>query len=127
MNGPGKLSPAAAALSHKRVLNLMTTVCDELIKSLSQEERVIPAALVKDVLVGFQVQNQLGSWGDLDRDSPGTSRDGYGNAARSSRGSLLDCIVVYSTAHADAFTFRDITAPLQTRDSITQPTRSGSH
>jgi hypothetical protein len=77
--------------------NLMTTACDEIIKSLSHRERTISRALVNKVLHGFELRSQLEGWDDLSRsDSP---------AMRANR---LDRIVVYSTAHADEFTFQDI-------------------
>ena len=77
--------------------NLMTTACDQIIKLLSHEERAISAALVERVLHGFEVRSQLEGWGDLNR-----------NDAEGLRANRLDRIVVYSTAHADEFTFADI-------------------
>jgi hypothetical protein len=97
--------------------NLMTTACDELIKSLTQEARVIPPALVRKVLHGFAVRSQLEGWnnlhseGDDSRTSRATAESPLthnGNDSQTSRAALLDRIVVYSTAHAGAFTFMDI-------------------
>jgi hypothetical protein len=90
--------------------NLMTTACDELIKSLTRSERVILPALVRKVLHGFALRSQLEGWSSLNHDDgDAESSPNYnGNDARTSRASALDRIAVYSTAHADAFTFMDI-------------------
>jgi hypothetical protein len=89
--------------------------------------------LVSKVLHSFAMRSQLQGWNRLDRDdhdqddgdagstqansgstqansgsSPDHDRNDKDNVARSSRAALLDRIVVYSTAHADAFTFADI-------------------
>jgi hypothetical protein len=77
--------------------NLMTTACDEIIKSLSHRERTISRAVVNRVLHGFELRSQLEGWDDLSRSDPA--------AMRANR---LDRIVVYSTAHDNEFTFQDI-------------------
>jgi hypothetical protein len=79
--------------------NLMTTACDEIIKSLTWRERVISSSLVHKVLHGFELRGQLEGWSDLTHN---------GNDAGISRATRLDRIVVYSIAHADAFTFIDV-------------------
>jgi hypothetical protein len=67
--------------------NLMTTACDEIIKSLTWRERVISSSLVHKVLHGFELRGQLEGWSDLTHN---------GNDAGISRATRLDRIVVYS-------------------------------
>jgi WD40 repeat protein len=93
--------------------NLMTIVCAEIINSLAQRDRMISLALVRKVLHGFALRSQLEGWNSLYQDDggdgeAGSAPDHDANDARTSRAALLDRIVVYSTAHADAFTFTDI-------------------
>jgi hypothetical protein len=80
--------------------NLMTTACDEIIKSLDRRERTISRALVHKVLHGFALRSRLEGWSNLN--SNNGSDDGI------SRETSLDRILVYSTAQADPFTFMDV-------------------
>jgi hypothetical protein len=72
--------------------NLMTTVCDQLIKQRPDKDRTISADLVQRVLHGFEIRSQLEGWDDL------SSSDSEGLKAN-----RLDRITVYCTVSEDEF------------------------
>ncbi len=72
--------------------NLMVTVCDEIIKRIGREDRVISAELVDGALRSSQTLSQLEGWDTLSHE---TDRS-------------LDRIVVYATVTLDSFTVNDV-------------------
>jgi hypothetical protein len=78
--------------------NLMVVACDEIIKMLDREERVISVAAVGKVLRGIELRSQLDGWDSFGYDNDGTDED----AMRARR---LDRIIVYSTVTSDTGTF----------------------
>jgi WD40 repeat protein len=75
--------------------NLVSVACDEIVKSMSPDERIILDQKVENALQSFELRSQLEGWSELS----GRSAERENN---------LDRIIVYSTIGSDGFRVEDI-------------------
>ncbi len=89
--------------------NLISIACNEILKNLSSEDRVIDADDVKHALSSDAVRRALSGWETL--------------AADDADGNRLDRIIVYATIEQNAFSLAELLAILETENYPVAPER----
>ncbi len=89
--------------------NLISITCNEILKNLNPEDRVISADLVERALHSAAVRRALGGWETL--------------AADDAEGNRLDRIIVYATIEQHTFNLAELLAILQATNHQVAPER----